>query len=197
MICEKCGMRNSDREEYCAFCGKKLPSTSGGNGFGDILSFSGPAAKATPTANTEKAMEAMLHQQRQIKKCQTFIGVVAVTALIISVVGLMTPQQKNIVAATDDYDILFPSSYVTAEPRPERTETPLITEETTSTETPEPIDTSEPTETPVSYAPEPTAIPVTTPVTPTAEPGSATSNEISQRPGENVDLVDEIDPDGE
>ena len=48
MICDKCGKSNISELSQCAYCGEKMPQTSGGGGFSDILTYN--SVHKIPTA---------------------------------------------------------------------------------------------------------------------------------------------------
>lgn len=53
MICEKCGKSNISDLSECAYCGAKMPKTSGGGGFADILSYNAAGGVAPAPVRPE------------------------------------------------------------------------------------------------------------------------------------------------
>ncbi len=77
MICEKCGSNNPKNTVVCAKCGANMPVTEMCGGFGDILSYEGPATVANTAAssgvdenvvrNLEKKLNVAVETQRKLK----------------------------------------------------------------------------------------------------------------------------------
>lgn len=90
MICEKCGKSNISDLSECAYCGAKMPKTSGGGGFADILSYNAAGGVApTPVRpemhkdENEKTSEGIseLDMQKLIKKSDNIMKSTKINSL--------------------------------------------------------------------------------------------------------------------
>ena len=90
MICEKCGKSNISNLSECAYCGAKMPKTTGGGGFADILSYNA-AGGVTPSPvkpemhkdEKEKPSEGIseLDMQKLIKKSDNIMKSTKINSL--------------------------------------------------------------------------------------------------------------------
>ena len=90
MICEKCGKSNISDLSECAYCGAKMPKTSGGGGFADILRYNAAGGVApTPVRpemhkdENEKTSEGIseLDMQKLIKKSDNIMKSTKINSL--------------------------------------------------------------------------------------------------------------------
>jgi len=90
VICEKCGKSNISDLSECAYCGAKMPKTSGGGGFADILSYNAAGGVApTPVRpemhkdENEKTSEGIseLDMQKLIKKSDNIMKSTKINSL--------------------------------------------------------------------------------------------------------------------
>lgn len=90
MICEKCGKSNISDLSECAYCGAKMPKTSGGGGFADILSYNAAGGVAPSPVRpemrkdeNEKTSEGIseLDMQKLIKKSDNIMKSTKINSL--------------------------------------------------------------------------------------------------------------------
>jgi len=90
VICEKCGKSNISDLSECAYCGAKMPKTSGGGGFADILSYNAAGGVAPSPVRpemhkdeNEKTSEGIseLDMQKLIKKSDNIMKSTKINSL--------------------------------------------------------------------------------------------------------------------